>query len=432
MDPKETKPTLKSPKNQHNTTLTNIYKLTFISTLIAFISLVTLHFWIASCDLTNEHRDMTCSLKFFLYAVPHIITSMVSIANTLSYTGIVEFNTSLRYMLNQLESNTTVKYTDIQLEYPVRVQDLLIDGIVTYVYTPNTLIDTPNSPVVFYFHGGGGIMQSPKLSDYSLRQLADDMKVKIFVPNYRKSPEVCFPQPQEDCLTVVKQVVYRSNEFGVDSKRVFIMGDSFGGHAAVYVAFKWHELGLDTRHAPLRGLIPVYPRLQWINLQLDSYIPITNNGRMSSPQLIAIYLSLALIGNTELIPYILNHSIAKLSANYQERLNEFPHLIVESKWQPPTELIEKYSSYADTLLSPYATLLFQSNFSVLPPTLLITAEYDTLLSEGLLFKERLEVSGVSVEYYEGEKMFHGYFYYSGLSPCIDAYKRVARFVDKYV
>ena len=241
------------------------------------------------------------------------------------------------------------------------------------------------------------------------------------------------PTPQEDCLTVVTHVVQRNAEFSIDPTNVFIMGDSFGGHAAIYTAFKWHELGFDQLYGPLRGLIPVYPRVQWVNLQLHSYSAPSNNGRMSSPSLIATYLSLGLIGSTELYPYIMNRSIRKLSRYYQERLNAFPHLMLELNWQPPIELAQKYSSYADTLLSPYATLLFQSNFSVLPPTLLIAAEYDTLYSEAILFKSRLEESGVSVEYFEGEKMFHGFFHGSKmLSPRVEAYRRVAGFVRNYV
>lgn len=403
-----------------------MYRLAFLSALIVLVSLILTQLWISSCDLTYEHEDMTCSQIYFLYTVPRILTSMVYIAETLSNFGIADFQTNLRFLFNQIDFNDTIKLPGIE---SVLVRDMVIEGIVTYGYTPLALINTSKQPVIFYFHGGGGILMSPKLSDYTLRKLADDMKVKILAPDYRKSPEVCFPQPQEDCITVVTHVVERNVEFSIDPANVFIMGDSFGGHAAVYTAFKWHDLGFNRLYGPLRGLIPVYPRLQWVNLQLPSYLPASNNGRMSSPQLIATYLSLGLIGSMELHPYILNHSITKLSQFYQERLNAFPHLVLELDWEPPIELIRKYSSYADTLLSPYATLLFQSNFSVLPPTLIIAAEYDTLYSEGRLFKSRLEESEVSVEYFEAEKMFHGFFHGSKvLSPRVEAYRRAAVFV----
>ena len=47
--------------------------------------------------------------------------------------------------------------------------------------------------------------------------------------------------------------------------------------------------------------------------------------------------------------------------------------------------------------------------SHLPPTLLINAGYDILLSEGLLLKQRMEESGVDVEHHVAEKIFHGFF-----------------------
>ena len=172
-------------------------KLAFLSAIIVLVSLILIQFWISSCDLTDEHRDMTCSDILFLYTVPKVLTSMVYIAETLSTIGITNFNTSLRFMLNRLDSNSTLKLPDIQ---SVLVRDMVVEGIVTYEYTPLALINTSKQPVIFYFHGGGGIMLSPKLSDYTLRQLADAMKVKIFAPDYRKSPEVCFPHHKKIAL----------------------------------------------------------------------------------------------------------------------------------------------------------------------------------------------------------------------------------------
>ena len=419
----------KYPPKEEKRLKRTLCKLACISVLIVVLSYVTLKLWVSSCDLSREHEEMTCPLKNALYAIPHILTTSAYTANFLSQLGLVDFKTSFRLMMNRIDINRTGNPT-----YPVAVRYTVIDGIATYSYTPNAIANSI-TPVVFYFHGGGGIMLSPKISDHTLRYLANEMKVRIIAPNYRKSPEVLFPQPQEDCINVVKHILERADQFSIDVSRVFIMGDSFGGHVAVYVAFKWNELGLDRQYAPIRGLIPVYPRLQWVNLQLDSYLPDTNNGRASSPRLIALYVSLALIGSVELVPYILNNSLARLSQFYQERREAFPNLLMETDWDPPTQLVSRYSKHADKLLSPYATLLFQSNFSVLPPTLLVAAEYDTLRSEGLLFKSRLETSGVSVEYYEADKMFHGFFHYSGatqLSPCIEAYAKVARFVGTLI
>ena len=409
----------------------NLIKPFSISVLIAVVLYWLYKIWIYSCDLSHEHEDMTCSLKRSLYTVPYFLTSAAYTTEFLSQIGLVNFKTSLRCILNRIDINRT---DSLHTHYPVSVHYAVIDGIETYLYTPNAIADNV-SPVVFYFHGGGGIMLSPKLSDHTLRYLAHEMQVRIIAPNYRKSPEVLFPQPQEDCVDVVKYVLERANEYSIDTSRVFIMGDSFGGHIAVYVTFKWSELGLDRQYAPVRGLVPVYPRLQWVNLQLESYLSVTNSGRASSQRLIAVYVSLALIGSLELVPYIMNNSLARLSRQYHARKEAYPHLLEGTDWDPPSELVFLYSSYADTLLSSSATLLYQSEFSVLPPTLLIGAEYDMLRSEGILFKSRLESSGVSVEYYEASRMFHGFFHYSGdtrLSPCIEAYARVTNFVRNLV
>ena len=82
--------------------------------------------------------------------------------------------TNLRFLFNQIVIPTTIKLPGIE---SVLVRDMVIEGIVTYEYTPLALINTSKQPVIFYFHGGGGILMIPKLSDYTLRKLADDMKV---------------------------------------------------------------------------------------------------------------------------------------------------------------------------------------------------------------------------------------------------------------
>ena len=400
---------------------------------VLFLSIILYWYWMYGCDQTEEHTDMTCSIINGLYLIPNLVRFQVIIAQILSHLGLMEFKCGLRYMLDKLDRNNSESVPAV-FNLPVLVEDWNVSGIIAHTYTPYQLIGKKNQPVMFYFHGGGGIMLSPSISDLTLRYLADSLKVRIVAPNYHKSPEVLFPQPQEDCLSVAIHFLKRSEEYGIDKTRVIVSGDSFGGHVALYVAFKWTEMGLNKRFSPLRALIPIYPRVQWVNLQLDSYLAYKNDGRMSSVNLISTYISLALSGDCDLVPWISNHSIVKFSRHYQERRARFPELFPDLDWEPPNHLTAKYSSYADTLLSPFATLLFQPDFSILPPTLIIGAEYDMLLSEGLLLKSRLEESGVSVEYYEGEKMFHGFFHINplNLTSSYEANNRLTLFVKKYI
>ena len=97
-----------------------------------------------------------------------------------------------------------------------------------------------------------------------------------------------------------------------------------------------------------------------------------------------------------------------MSQYYQQRQTAVPELLPKLDWEPSQSMVDKYSHYADTVLDPYASFFFQTDFSHLPPTLLINAGYDILLSEGLLLKQRMQESGVDVEHHVAEKMFHGF------------------------
>ena len=278
-------------------------------------------------------------------------------------------------------------------------------------------------------------MLSPKYFDASMRYLSNKMKLKFIVPDYPKSPEIVFPTAHEVCVNIVKYIFENSDTFSVDPKRISLSGDSFGGHAVLYVAFKWKELAYDKRYAPLLTLSLIYPWVQFVNLQLDSYNKSVNQ-RVISPDYTAIAISFLIKGDLELVDLVLNSSLSLLGHNYHERQKEFPALLPKLDWEPPASMVAKYSIYADKILDPYATFLFQPDFSHLPPTLILSAGYDILLSEGQLLGQRMQESGVLVEHHTFEKMFHGFFWLTIPnyldSPSFDAYDILGEFLKNRI
>ena len=422
-----------SPKRTSRCTCFNLlYVLAFVVALVAGGYYYINH----GCDLTNEHEEMKCSTIFWLSLMPKIFMKTIYFKSLLANWGFVDFHTSVRSHLDTRDINTTHLYTTPNItQVPVTIQEWHINGFNMYSYTPNELMGVPNQPAVIHLHGGGGIMLSPKYFDATIRYLANKLKLKFIIPEYPKSPEVIFPTAHEVCLNTVKYIFDKSDIFSIDSKRIFLTGDSFGAHAALYVAFKWNELGYDKKYAPLLAMHLIYPWVQLVNLKLESYLEPVNH-RVITPESTAVAISFIIKGDLELVDLILNSSLPLMSRSYQKRQKECPELFPKISWEPPASMVDTYSTYADKVLDPYATFLFQSDFSHLPPTLIINAGYDILLSEGLLLKQRMQEGGVFVEHHTFAKMFHGFYGIARpsaiFSATFEGFEKMETFLKRYI
>jgi len=101
---------------------------------------------------------------------------------------------------------------------------------------------------------------------------------------------------------------------------------------------------------------------------------------------------------------------------------------------PREDLAWYYEEYygADTRdfrVSP----IFADDLSGLPPTLIITAEHDTLRDEGKAYADRLQSAGVPTTYGCYSGMIHGFLQMSGLvDEAQQAIDEISRFARPYV
>ena len=76
----------------------------------------------------------------------------------------------------------------------------------------------------------------------------------------------------------------------------------------------------------------------------------------------------------------------------------------------------QYLQSEDHHLNPYAVPVNAPSFSALAPAIIITAQYDPLLSDGERYAELLQRDGVSVFYKEFAGMIHGFFTNMAVTP----------------
>lgn len=191
-------------------------------------------------------------------------------------------------------------------------------------------------PVFFNLHGGGFVEGFVEIDDRWCAKFLSGTDCLVVNVDYRLAPEYPFPTGLEDCYRVVRHFASIGT---VDSNNMVIGGHSAGGNLAASVCLLCGE----RREFGFRGLIMDYPPLDL----RDPY---------SKP--------------------------------------DFPQAI-------PPEIAEKYNTcycqngehenkLASVILAPLEDL------RVFPPTLCITAEYDSLRQEAEIFANRLVEAGVTV------------------------------------
>ena len=124
----------------------------------------------------------------------------------------------------------------------------------------------PRSAVV-YFHGGGKVCGSVNLYDRLVSKYVEETGVPFLSVDYRLSPEFQGTTLADDGYAALAWLVERADQFGVDTERIAIMGDSGGGGVAAAVAIVARDAGI-----PVAKQILIYPMLDDRNIQPDPEI----------------------------------------------------------------------------------------------------------------------------------------------------------------
>lgn len=218
------------------------------------------------------------------------------------------------------------------------------------VYRPR--MDRP-LPVIVYFHGGGWVWSSVDTHDRLVREYCAAGDVAALSVDYALSPEAKFPQALEECVAVVRWVAEHGADWGFDTTRLLLGGDSAGGNLALATALALR----DSAGPRLRGIMTSYP---------------VCDSRLDTPS----YLEFGVGG------YGLN----------RDRMAFY--------WSA-------YVPHEADRVHPYAAPL-RGDLTGLPPTLVHLAELDVLRSEGEALVTKLRAAGVAVRTETFSGVVHGF------------------------
>ena len=244
-----------------------------------------------------------------------------------------------------------------ETETRVQVEDIELDAMTFRVVSP--LNATGKLPCVIYYHGGCFVSGGFATHDNQLRQLAFYSNCRVIAVQYRLAPEHTFPAAHNDAETGANTIWKYAQKLGVDRERITLAGDSAGGHLALVPALR---LKAARQWQPAQ-LMLIYPMLD-ATARFASY---DHNGQ----------------------DYIITRDTL-LSGYEMYMLNTDP-------------------------LHPEVSPLWREDFNGLPPTHIITAEFDPLCDEGEALFHQLQKQGVDCTCQRYPGVIHGFFQLGGVS-----------------
>ncbi|WP_235604631.1 alpha/beta hydrolase [Sulfitobacter sp. EhC04] len=219
---------------------------------------------------------------------------------------------------------------------------------------------------VVYYHGGGFVVGGLDSHDDICAAICDRTGYRVISVEYSLAPEVVFPGCFNDAYAAFEAIAK------VHPGPIMMAGDSAGGNLAAAVTHQ-ARTGVPGR---IVGQVLIYPGLGG-DLGQGSYVEHAN-----APQLTAADLA-------------------------------FYHKVRVGDGAPPTD---------DPRFAP----LCDTDFSGLPPSVLITAECDPLAGDGGAYRDKVLGAGGQAVWFNEPGMVHGCLRARGMST------RAAAFFDKVV
>jgi acetyl esterase len=208
-------------------------------------------------------------------------------------------------------------------------------------------------PVALFLHGGGWTLNDLDTHDRLCRRIARRSGWLVVSLNYRRAPEHKHPAALEDAHIAYRWLLDNAGRIEGDPSRLALVGESSGGATVACLTLLLRDLGV----------------------------------RLPVSQIIAYPVA----------------DMCDRWPSYEERGTGYTLDSEFARWSLRNYLPDDYDPS-----DPYLLPLAAGDLSGLPPTLLMTAEFDPLRDEGIAYARRLQVAGVAVEHVHVEDQMHGF------------------------
>lgn len=230
------------------------------------------------------------------------------------------------------------------------------DGVKLRVHRPR--YSNQFLPVVLYFRASAFVLGRMEDSDFFCHYLAKHLRCVVIAIEPRLAPEFKFPIPFNDSLACIKFIYNHHENMKINIKKMAVWGESSGGNLAAALChyLKSEKINIIKNQILFYPLLDCYPHNEYNSKKMYSY------------------------------GYLMDDNLRNWFLNQYLNLGD----------------------YEDVRVSP----LLANDFSSLPHTIIIGAQYDPMRDESVLYIEKLRKSDVRVNavYFPG--MIHGFLWYA--------------------
>ncbi len=242
----------------------------------------------------------------------------------------------------------------IKIPEDAKCESVNVEGIpAEWISVP----ETPNSPVILYFHGGGYVAGSINSHRGLGVKLARASKSRVILIDYRLAPEYPFPAALEDAVEVYQWLILSE---GIKPKNIIIAGESAGGGLTISTLLK---LKNEKFNLPAAGIC------------------------------LSPYMDLAVTGES-----------VNTKADIDPRVTKEDLLFCANQYLGD-----------ENPKNPYASPLY-ADLQGLPPIFIQVGTSEILLDDSIRFADRAKASGVEVSLELWDDMIHMFQLYAYLIP----------------
>ena len=214
----------------------------------------------------------------------------------------------------------------------------------------------PAKPLIVYFHGGGWVVGDLDTHTPFCQLLSERSGCTVISVAYRLAPEHPFPAAGRDCLAATSWIADHAGDFGRSSHRLVLAGDSAGAYLATATCL---EIEGAARNA-IAAQVIIYPVTTHYRDGFASYTERAKGQTLT----------------TSLMTWFWDLYLGSCDPDSAAAARAFP--------------------------------LHSDNLGTLPPTFLVTAEFDPLRDEGAAYADSLRQAGVSLYYRHFDRAAHGF------------------------